>query len=106
MRGLSLELNYELLRVDLEWADDKVEMVGKNGTGPDRQTCVFDIAGEGRSDGTSLNAGEFNRRELERAFGGEALRWIVAAVSDGSSFVGLGCGSEAKEIPGADEIRP
>src|SRR5579871_5164853 len=83
-----------------------MDMLRKNGAGPDCGVRFPYQRGETATDGSRLQSGETNGRVMEGVLGSAALFPIVRLVGDGLSCLGRGRRSKAKQFPRADEIRP
>jgi hypothetical protein len=105
-RSCTLELNYQLVRIESVTSHNQMQVIGQDGTGVDGKARFLSICTETCGHGFDLGPCESHRGTLEGRLGGEPLAVVMGTMRDRTGFVGFGRGAVAKEFPRTDKRRP
>ena len=106
LRRVTFELDDEFLDVEAMAREHEMYMVGQNRTRVDYESTLARISRETAGDGAGLNAGEFDRRKLQRFFGGQASLPVVRTRGQRTGLCGLRGAAVAEQYPCTDEVGP
>lgn len=105
-RGGEFQVAHDVLSVALVTCDHRVNVFGKNRKRVEFVALLLRHVTKGFGDDEGLSSGDFDRGKLKGALRTEAKIAVVFVAGEIAALGSFGRGTEAEELPRADEIGP